>query len=104
MFVMLTCLFFLLLLPPLSLLEDDNVGWWYVAGEFGDQRLVYFVVEVLSFLGGYDRLGWCRGAAKRCASKSPPCRVEPNRLDRSSPVSASQTRSELLEREEAVML
>ena len=62
------------------------------------------VVEVLSFLGGYERLGGCRGAAERCASKSLPCRVEANRRERSSPVSGSHTKSELLEREDAVTL
>ena len=59
------------------------------------------VVEVLSFLGGYDRSGRRRGAAERCTSKSFPL---PLRLESSSPVSASQTKSELLEREEVVTL
>jgi hypothetical protein len=40
------------------------------------------VVEVLSFLGGYDLLGRHRGAAERCASKSLFCRVEASRLER----------------------
>ena len=62
------------------------------------------VVEVLSFLEGYDRLGRLRGAAERCTSKSLPWRLEIDRLERSSPMLASQTKSELLEREDAVTL